>query len=605
MKKQGAEYSLISNARFVFSVQWKTNKASLFLLFLSVPVALGITLCEIMLPKTAVAQFVNGSNLETALLSVAYLCVILIALKWIRQMIDTLNFSYLTKLKNLFVCMRMQKSLKTSYMNIESADFRNLMERANEATAGSGYGSPVERMSKDSIGLLTSVLGYLMLGSILLYANPLIAAILTILPVIHFFINRKIQNYQYKVKDQTVKLDRKLWYITRNAEARESAMDIRIYSMKDWLTDKFKSLSRSRVKWDYKVTKKYTYASVFESIMVFLRDGAALCILINLSINRTITVDDFVLYFMAIGAFSETVSEILQKSFGLFETSMYITDYRRFLDYPENNETAVQVISPDGIQPHICYKHVSFAYPGAEKETIRDISFDVRPGEKIAIVGPNGAGKTTLIKMLCGLYHPSRGEISINGTSLRDIVPNNLFKLFGVVFQDTHIMPVSIANVIAAKEASAEDTGRIQKCLQFAGLDKKTASLKEGINQKINRQINPDGIELSGGEYQRLLLARAMYKDSPILILDEPTAALDPIAERELYYQYNNAFINKTVFYISHRLASTQFCDRIFYLENGKITETGTHNELLARNGAYARLFNIQSKYFTEAGEAI
>lgn len=605
MREQRTDHSLISNARYIFSVQWKTCGISLLLLLLSVPVALGITLCEIMLPKTAVAQFVNGNNLENALLSVAYLCVILIALKWIRQMIDTLNFSHLTNLKNHFVCMRMQKSLKTAYVNIESADFRSLMERANEATASSGYGSPVERMSKDSFGLLTSVLGYLMLGSILLYANPLIAAVLTILPVIHFFINRKILNYQYKVKNQTVKLDRKLWYIARNAEAKESAMDIRIYNMKDWLTDKFKSHSRTRVKWDYKVTKKYTYASVFESVMVFLRDGVALCILIDLSIKGTITVDEFVLYYFAIGAFSETVSEILQKSFGLLETSMYITDYRRFLDYPESNDTAAQVINPDDIQPHICYKHVSFTYPGADKATIRDISFDVAPGEKIAIVGPNGAGKTTLIKMLCGLYHPSCGEISINGTSLRDVMPDSLFKLFGVVFQDTHIMPVSIANVIAGKEASPEDSGKIEKCLQFAGLDKKTAALKEGINQKLNRQINPDGIELSGGEYQRLLLARAMYKDSPVLILDEPTAALDPIAERELYYQYNNAFINKTVFYISHRLASTQFCDRIFYLEDGKITETGTHSELLARNGAYARLFNIQSKYFTEAGEAI
>lgn len=605
MRKQRSAYSFISNAHFVFSVQRKNCGISLLLLLLSVPVALGITLCEIMLPKTAVAQFVNGSSLENALLSVAYWCAILIVLKWVRQMIETLNFSHLTNLKNHFVCMRMQKSLKTAYMNIESADFRNLMKRADEATAGSGYGSPVERMSKDSIGLLTSVLSYLMLGSILLYANPLIAAVLTILPVIHFFINRRIQNYQYRIKDQTVKLDRKLWYIARNAEARESAMDIRIYSMKDWLTDKFKALSRSRVKWDYHVTKKYTYASAFESVMVFLRDGVALWILIDFSIRGTITVDEFVLYFMAIGAFSDTVSGILQKSVGLFETSMYITDYRKFLDYPEVNDTAAQVISLDGLQPHICYKHVSFTYPGADKETIRDISFDAAPGEKIAIVGPNGAGKTTLIKMLCGLYHPSSGEISINGTSLVDVRPDSLFKFFGVVFQDTHIMPVSIANFIAGKEASPEDTARIEKCLRFAGLDKKTAAFKDGIHQKLNRQINPDGIELSGGEYQRLLLARAMYKDSPILILDEPTAALDPIAERELYHQYNKAFLNKTVFYISHRLASTQFCDRIFYLEDGRITETGTHSELLARNGAYARLFNVQSKYFTEAGEAV
>lgn len=174
MRRQRADYSFISNARFVFSVQRKNCGMSLLLLLLSVPVALGITLCEMMLPKTAVAQFVNGSSLENALLSVAYWCAILIVLKWIRQMIETLNFSHLTNLKNHFVCMRMQKSLKTAYMNIESADFRNLMKRADETTAGSGYGSPVERMSKDSIGLLTSVLSYLMLGSILLYANPLI-----------------------------------------------------------------------------------------------------------------------------------------------------------------------------------------------------------------------------------------------------------------------------------------------------------------------------------------------------------------------------------------------------------------------------------------------
>ena len=601
MKRRG-EYSLYKNARFVFSIQWKTCKRSLLLLFLGIPVTLGITLCEIMLPKTAVAQFVMGNNFDTALWAVAFFCVLLFLLKWIREIIETMNFAYLTDLKNRFVYMRMRKSLTTTYVNIESADFRNLMERTDEATTGSGYGSPVERMSKDSVSLLTLVLSYLMLGSILLYANPAIAAILTLFPIAHFYINRKIQKYQYKIKDETVKLDRKLWYIASNAEARASAMDIRIYSMKDWLIRKFKFLSKERIKWDYRITQKYTYSSILESVMVFIRDGIALFFLIQLSIKGNITVDEFVLYFMAIGAFSGNVSSILQKSIELFETSMFITDYRKFINYPENNSLAVKEINIQNIQPRICYKNVSFTYPGANERTIKDISFTVQPGEKIAIVGPNGAGKTTLIKMLCGLYSATDGEITINGINIQEIKPDSLYRLFGVVFQDIHIMPVSIANVIAGKEASTEENNGIQKCLQDAGLWEKTKSLEGGMNRKLNKQINTDGIELSGGEYQRLLLARALYKDAPVLILDEPTAALDPIAEKELYTHYNEMFADKTVFYISHRLASTQFCDRIFYLENGEIKETGTHRELLDHGGAYAELFDLQSRYFMEDG---
>ena len=231
-----------------------------------------------------------------------------------------------------------------------------------------------------------------------------------------------------------------------------------------------------------------------------------------------------------------------------------------------------------------------------------NISFRIEAGEKIALVGLNGAGKTTLTMMMCGLILPDEGEILLDGHTLFEYNRNEMYGLFGFVPQDYHLLPVSIAANIACTVNPEEiDQSRLERCILLAGLSEKLASLPLGADTPLNREINEDGVELSGGEIQKLLLARLLYKDPHCIILDEPTAALDAIAEDQMYRRYEEIAANATSIFISHRLASTRFCDRIFLLEDGNFAEVGTHEELMAAGGKYRELFDVQSKYYKEA----
>ena len=244
-------------------------------------------------------------------------------------------------------------------------------------------------------------------------------------------------------------------------------------------------------------------------------------------------------------------------------------------------------------------EHVSFRYPGAEEDTIHDLDLTVRPGEKLAIVGLNGAGKTTLVKLLCGLFDPTEGRVLLNGVNVRDFNRREYYGLFSAVFQEFSILDVTVAENIAQTNENI-DTQKLWDCIEKAGLTQTIQKLPKGLDTHVGREVYLDGVLFSGGQTQRLMLARALYKDGAILLLDEPTAALDPLAENDIYQKYKDMTAGKTSLFISHRLASTRFCDRIIFIADGRITEEGTHDQLLARGGAYARLFEIQSRYYQE-----
>ena len=246
---------------------------------------------------------------------------------------------------------------------------------------------------------------------------------------------------------------------------------------------------------------------------------------------------------------------------------------------------------------------MSFCYNGAEENTLENINLNIKAGEKLAVVGLNGAGKTTLVKLLCGFYDPTEGEILLNGVDIREYNRVQYYNLFTAVFQDFNILPLSIAENISQLPDGEFNTDKIADCLELADLAGKINSLPNGAASLLEKYVNDDAVQFSGGEMQKLMLARALYKDSPVMILDEPTAALDPIAEDKLYNRYNELSAGKTSVYISHRLASTRFCDRIIFIDNKKIAEIGTHDELLKSGGKYADLFEIQSKYYREGIE--
>ncbi|MBR5868534.1 MAG: ABC transporter ATP-binding protein, partial [Clostridia bacterium] len=324
--------------------------------------------------------------------------------------------------------------------------------------------------------------------------------------------------------------------------------------------------------------------------------------LIHLVSTGAIGIGDFVLYFGAVTGFSGFVGRIVFDMNQLNYANLLMNDLRAFLDNSDEPDPADPAPLPDG-PFSVEFRNVTFSYPGSAP-VLQDFSLSIASGEKIALVGVNGAGKTTIVKLLCGFYRPDSGEILLNGISIQNYRKKDLYSLFSAVFQDIFILPFTLAENISMVTLDQTDMPRVETCLRQVGLWDTIAAYPEGPRSFMLKEVM-DGIVLSGGQNQKLLMARALYKDAPFLILDEPTAALDPIAESETYQQFHTLTGNKTALYISHRLASTRFCDRIVFLSDGVAAEVGTHEELMSLGGAYAEMFDIQSHYYKEEGDEV
>ena len=309
----------------------------------------------------------------------------------------------------------------------------------------------------------------------------------------------------------------------------------------------------------------------------------------------------FTLYLGIISGFTGWIYSLSERFNNIRRSSHEFNDYHAFMNLPDKERKQVTAeVSPDKRAPEITFKNVSFAYPDVEKNTIQNLDFTIKAGEKIALVGNNGAGKTTVVKLLCGLYDQTQGQILIDGKTIDDIGLDSYQDKISVLFQDTNPMAFTIEENITGLEGGKGDASKLEDCLKKSGLWEKVQSLPQKEKTHITQTFSEDGILLSGGETQKLLLAKAIYKNGSFLILDEPTSALDPLAESKIYEEYNNLAEGKTAVFISHRLASTKFCDRIMFLENGSIVECGSHDELMKKGGKYKEMFDIQAQYYRE-----
>lgn len=605
MKKKSIipSHSIISNLRFLHKLQFKYAKMSFVFLFLLIPITLALSYLAIYLPKLAVELTLSNTDFTNVIFSVGFVGVIMIILNVLSNAFNTYNFALFSDYNNKVSEMKTKKTLHIDYQVFETEKCRRMKDRADESLWGSGNGSVLERMLKNSTSLITCILGYLLFGTILSFSSPWLIVILTILPIINFFIIKKIQLFQYENKDATTKLDKKLWYISKKSGDFKVAKDIRIYGMNEWLLGLFKKFRKERLHWEKKYIRSYLVSDIIEGLLILLRDGLAYFILVALILNNEIGIGDFVIYFGAVGSFATWVGSIMNNFIELNSLNLFVCDLRDYLNFPDELNKSESAIKPDlNSASEIKFDNVCYRYEGATKDTISNINLEIKAGQKIAIIGLNGAGKTTLIKLLSGLYTPTQGSITINGFEKNDYNIYDYFSMFSVVFQDPKLLPIPIESIIACKD-TVESSDNVIKYIELAGLDKKIATLKDGSKTPMNKQLNENATEMSGGETQRLLLARALYKNAPILILDEPTAALDPLAELDFYTKYAELCIDKTSVFISHRLASTKFCDKIILMEDGCIVEQGTHYELVEKNGKYAELYQVQSKYYQEGSE--
>lgn len=321
-------------------------------------------------------------------------------------------------------------------------------------------------------------------------------------------------------------------------------------------------------------------------------------------LDGSISKTELVLYVFTVTEFAAYLTEIGNVAVGNIQVNMEIGNLREFLDIKNTARNSGGKALPEDLPCEIELQNVSFSYPESDKYVLENINLKIRKGENLALVGVNGAGKTTLVKIICGLYRPTEGKVLINGTDISEFNRDDYYRMISAVFQDPRIMPCSILENVSMLPERESNRERFFSCIKKAGLYEKIKSLSMKENTLLVKTVNESAVELSGGETQRLLLARAIYKDAPILILDEPTAALDPIAENEIYLRYSEISKNRTSIYISHRLSSTRFCVRIVLLDENSIAEIGTHDELMILDGKYAEMYGIQSKYYRkEAAE--
>ncbi len=487
---------------------------------------------------------------------------------------------------------------RTSYPHIEDPDYLKRTEKAQHGlTHNSSAGEAIWRTLTE---LLTNLISFVIYLLLLAQAGPWVAALCIALSAVSYFVGEHMRTWRYRHRDEEGQLFHKLDYCIARSQDLRLAKDIRIFGLASWLTELYDKHARLFRDFQAKCQRYCLLADLLDVIITLLRNGAAYGLLIAMALRGELTAAEFVLYFTAVSGFTGWVTGIFSGLTTLHRQSLDLSAVREFLKTPELfrfDDGRPLAVKPDHLYT-LELRDVAFRYPGADHDTLSHINLTIRPGEKLAVVGKNGAGKTTLIKLLCGLYDPTEGQVLLDGEDIRQYNRRDYYKHFSAVFQQFSPLAGTMAENVA--QTAAVDLPRVWDCLERAGLADKIRELPQKENTHLGREVYLDGIDLSGGQMQRLMLARALYKNAPLVVLDEPTAALDPLAESDLYQKYSSLTGNCTSVYISHRLASTRFCDRVLLIENGGIAEEGTHEELLEQGGRYAYLFNLQSKYYKE-----
>jgi ATP-binding cassette subfamily B protein len=601
MKKKKPTHSVFSNFAWSLKMLLKYSKAAFFITALFIPINIGLRYLEIYLPSLVVSEITNGQTLTHSLLSIGIVMLLIMLGNIIVQALGHIRNSTLGIYRYKMTALVTRKQLSMFYQTYEQKKVRDLANRASNATQMWDGVQPLTDIVYNGFGMLENLLGYILFGSVISFASPWLVPILTVAPIVNILSVKAYNKWEYAHRSKMTDLNQKLGHVEELPDDFAAAKDIRIYSMASWLRECYRDLSDQRSKWDRNVVKKSFLSRIADLVVILIRDGGVYALLIHMFYSGKIGIDEFVLYFATISSFASWVGGIISCWNKANTVSLKLCDFRDFVDYPEYDGSGIAKAADHmNTVPEIEFKNVSFRYDGAEQDTIHDLSLKIKSGEKLALVGLNGAGKTTLVKLLCGLYRPTSGEIFFNGIPLSDFKREDYYKLISPVFQEIRTAFFSLAETVSGKSTAETDLEKAETCMRQAGLGAKIDALPDGIHTKLNKKVHENGTELSGGEAQKLMLARALYKDAPLLILDEPTAALDPIAESKIYNEFNVMAKNKTSLFISHRLASTSFCDRIILLENGNITEEGTHQELMGANGTYKGLFDIQSCWYKE-----
>jgi ABC-type multidrug transport system fused ATPase/permease subunit len=588
--------SLLKNIIYTWKTVKEFGESKIYLLTLGMIIISVITpFLTTALPGTVVWLLVNKVYfLHTLFIIMAYALLLLI--------LNYLNMTLNLNLKESIFFHRLKsgeiishKILTTDFVNIDTPQKKTDIQKALNATyQNDDVGFPA--LITGPRDFIINILLLLLYTFFVARLNIWITLLLVISPILSLIAHSI--NIKWLRKNEEIKADifKKINYLRTNSIDLKNGKDIRLYKIQNWFVDLYKNLLNLYMSWVNKELRRYFLIDLFERFITLTQNIVIYGYLLYNVMNDNMDIASFTLYLGFVSGIGGFINTAFKQFVYMQKNNIHVQNYLDYIRCEEFSNRGEGKKLSEGTTYELKLEDLSFKYPDSDENILEHLNLTIKKGEKIALVGENGAGKTTLVKILCGLYLPISGNLYIDNINSKDINIYDHYKAFSVIFQDIFPLAYSIAQNIACTFSENIDYVKLGRCIELAGLSEKVASLPDKEETTLLKIF--DGIELSGGEMQKLMLARALYKNSPVMILDEPTAALDPIAESEMYEKYNTLVGGKTSIFISHRLSSTRFCDRILFMKDGKIIETGTHDELLSLGGEYSKMFEIQAHYY-------
>ncbi|MBQ2900973.1 MAG: ABC transporter ATP-binding protein [Agathobacter sp.] len=594
------KYHVLSVIKRMLKHLWEQDRAQFGRIGLYTAVLAVTPFMSVLLPKIAIGILEQGGENagEHLILAMGIYFLIAGALavvgKYLSAYIQTRNM----RVRLLYLGELTRKLMKMDYCHHEDAKFWEEYEKG--INAGNNNANGIEGLYNklsDLPGKFLTLVGMVILAGML---SPVLLISLVVHVLVVMWTSKLTHDFEYSKKQELAKADRRIGYYKRTTQDFSFGKDIRIFNLRERIMANYQEEINAYLALFAKIRNR-EYALGFLAILTLLVSNVLTYGILIYEVLHGMPVSSFSMYVTMITSLMALMVEFGNDLAFVWNEGEYVDDFYRLMDANliEEGEKTKEAVLQNASTLEIVFDHVTFRYPHTEKNVFTDLNLTIHAGESLAIVGINGAGKSTLVKLITGMFRPTEGHIYINGIDITEMKKSELYDLYSAVFQDVNVLAFTIRENVACASEGIEDD-RVLTALEKVGLGEKVEGFAQGLDQMMLKVIDENGTDFSGGERQKLSIARSLYKDAPMVIMDEPTAALDALAEAEIYENFSSLVEGKTALYISHRLASTRFCDKIALLDADGLVEYGTHEELMEKKGKYYDMFVVQGKYYQE-----